>query len=70
MVQKVTNGAVGAGSETSLMNAQPRILPRSMTNNNVAVNCSIAETAKSFGSSSINTTSNLPHTTKFSEAYT
>ena len=68
MIQKVQH-PVGGSSDSSLINQQPRILPRSMTNNGVS--CSIADPTKSFASSTgINNTGILPHTTKFSEAHT
>lgn len=59
MVQKVNQNV----ADTNMMNAQPRFLPRSMTNN--AGVSSTADT-KSFGGSSTQT-GILPPTTKYNE---
>lgn len=59
MVQKVNQNI----ADSNMLNAQPRFLPRSMTNN--AVGSSTADT-KSFGGSSAQT-GILPPTTKYTD---
>ena len=59
MVQKVNQNM----ADSNMMNAQPRFLPRSMTNN--AVGSSTADT-KSFGGSSTQT-GILPPTNKYTD---